>query len=71
MTCQELQELLCDYCDGRLEEAILIAFEGHLQVCRPCEQYVRQYQLVIQLGRHACCCDEQGAAEVPEPLVQS
>ena len=51
MTCQELVELVTDYFDGALDEALRDRFEAHLNVCPDCKQYVAQMRVTLQLAQ--------------------
>jgi predicted anti-sigma-YlaC factor YlaD len=52
MTCRELVELITDYLEGTLTPVERARFEGHLEECDGCSDYVSQMRLTLQvLGR--------------------
>lgn len=72
ITCHELVDFLYLYLEGELPEDRRSEFERHLAVCPPCQEYIRQYQESIELGK-AAYEDPEAApdASPPEELVQA
>ncbi len=50
MTCQELVELVTDYCEGALSQAEREAFDAHLALCPGCVTYVEQMRTTMRLA---------------------
>jgi anti-sigma factor RsiW len=48
-SCQELVELVTDYLEGALSIADMRRFEGHIEGCDGCTEYLAQFRRVIQL----------------------
>jgi anti-sigma factor RsiW len=48
MTCRELVELVTDYLEDRLEEADRHRFDGHLDECPDCREYVEQMRQTVR-----------------------
>ncbi len=70
LSCKQLDEFLVDFLDGELPFATRLSMQMHLGLCRPCREFVSQYQRAIELGREAFV--GQGEfADVPEALVQA
>lgn len=72
MNCREIIEFLMDYCDGELPEHVQACFEMHLQVCPPCETYLKTYRETILIAKR-CVCENPASAcdEIPEPLIKA
>jgi anti-sigma factor RsiW len=68
ITCNELLDFLYLYLQNELPEDRRAEFDRHLGVCDPCQEYIRQYQDTIRLGRSAY--SDSRAADVPEELIQ-
>jgi anti-sigma factor RsiW len=49
ISCRELVELVSDYFDGRLPEAVRIRFEDHLELCPGCITYLEQMRTTVRL----------------------
>ncbi len=49
LSCQELVELVTDYLEGALGERDVRAFEGHLDGCDGCTEYVEQLRRTISV----------------------
>jgi anti-sigma factor RsiW len=47
MDCNELVELVTAYLDGTLDDQTLARFEGHLQACDGCENYLQQFRATV------------------------
>ncbi len=50
LSCQEVVELVTDYLEGALSGADLRRFEGHLEGCPHCTEYLEQLRAVIRLA---------------------
>jgi anti-sigma factor RsiW len=52
LSCQELVELVTDYLEGALPEAMRLRFEAHITPCDGCRAYLEQMrQTITLLGR--------------------
>jgi anti-sigma factor RsiW len=49
MDCNELVELVTDYLEGRLPDAERERFEGHLEECAGCGNYLEQMRSTISV----------------------
>jgi anti-sigma factor RsiW len=47
LSCQELVELVTDYVEGALPPDERARFDGHLETCDGCRQYVEQMRATI------------------------
>jgi len=70
MKCREFVEFLMEYLDGALADAERRVFEGHVERCPACVNYLETYRQTIQLGS-VCASDEDVPPDVPEELVQA
>jgi len=52
ITCEQLAELLCDFCGDELEPEFCAAIREHLVFCLPCVHFVTTYQVTIQVTRN-------------------
>jgi predicted anti-sigma-YlaC factor YlaD len=68
MTCQELNAFLDDYLAGALPEQVQIEFQYHLDLCRPCRDYLRTYRETISTARRVY---EDPAGEVPDTVPET
>ena len=70
MTCREFADFIMDYLTGDLPDETRTPFERHIERCRNCREYIKQYGDTITAGRVAFAhLDEDVPAEVPEDLV--
>lgn len=51
-TCQEVQDFLMDFLDGRLRLVESLRFRGHLLFCAPCKHYIERYKDGVALSRN-------------------
>jgi anti-sigma factor RsiW len=49
--CQQVETLLSDYVDERLESTQKTAFDSHVSQCAPCLAFLRQYRFAPQAMR--------------------
>lgn len=49
LTCQELVELVTDYCEGKLSSEECRRFEEHLAQCPGCQTYLEQMRQTLRL----------------------
>jgi len=68
MNCQEMVGFLMDYFDGGLSRGERRSFEGHLEVCPTCVDYLHSYGETVRLSR-LCKEDNEVPPEMPEELV--
>ena len=71
MKCREFVEFLMEYLDGALGEAECRVFEGHVERCPACVNYLETYRETIRLGSSVCASEEDVPSDVPEELVQA
>jgi len=64
-------EFLMEYLEGGLGESERCVFEGHIEDCPACMNYLDSYRETVRLGRNACAPDAELPADVPEELVQA
>jgi anti-sigma factor RsiW len=50
LTCEELVELVTEYLDGGLSDTERNAFEGHVDACEGCSNYLDQIRMTIELA---------------------
>ena len=65
MTCQEMVDFLMAYLDGELPAIQVTEFEGHMNMCPPCVDYLNTYKRTVELGKQAC---EDPAGPVPDAV---
>ena len=63
LSCQELVELVTDYFEGALSADGRAAFEGHIQGCTGCHEYVGQMRMTIELTGRLTVADISPEAE--------
>jgi anti-sigma factor RsiW len=71
MKCREFVEFLMEYLDGALVEAELRVFEGHIEDCPACVNYLETYRETVRLGTSVCAPDAEVPPDVPEELVRA
>jgi anti-sigma factor RsiW len=71
MKCSEFVEFLMEYLDGALGESERRVFEGHVERCPACVNYLETYRETIRLGSSVCSSDQDVPPDVPEELVQA
>ncbi len=64
LTCEQVNDFLMDYLDGRLAEDVKSKFEKHLQMCASCTPFLEQYQKTVEL------VSQDGQIEVPADLAE-
>ena len=52
ITCQEVVELVTDYLEGQLDDALREELEAHLALCGGCEAYLEQMRSTIRRLGH-------------------
>ena len=68
MTCREFVDFLMAYLDEELARDSRQVFEGHMQACPSCKDYLETYAETIRLGKLACD-SEDVPPDAPEELV--
>ena len=73
MTCREVADFLLDYYSGELPDGLHLVFEGHLNRCPNCREYLAQYVAAVEMGRRAFDDDRAAASKagVPDELVSA
>jgi anti-sigma factor RsiW len=71
MKCREFVEFLMEYLDGALAEPERRVFEGHVELCPACVNYLETYRETIRLGSSVCASEDDVPPDVPEELVQA
>ena len=49
LTCRELVELVTDYLEGSLSRADRRRFEGHIDACGNCREYLAQFRETVAI----------------------
>lgn len=65
VSCEQAYDLLFDYIEGNLSEALRAGVERHISVCPPCLEFVNSYRKTPNLVREAV-----NAEAVPEEVTQ-
>ena len=71
MKCREFVEFLMEYLDGALAQEERSVFEGHIEDCAACVNYLETYSETVRLGNSVCTPDAEVPPDVPEELVQA
>jgi anti-sigma factor RsiW len=71
MKCREFVEFLMEYLDGALGESERRVFEGHVERCPACVNYLETYRETVRLGSSVCAAEDDVPPDVPEELVQA
>jgi anti-sigma factor RsiW len=71
MKCREFVEFIMEYLDGGLADGERRVFEGHVDRCPACLNYLDTYRETIRLGSSVCASDADVPPDVPEELVQA
>jgi Predicted transmembrane transcriptional regulator (anti-sigma factor) len=71
MKCSEFVEFVMEYLEGTLGESERCVFEGHIELCPPCVNYLASYRETVRLGNSICSPDDEVPNDVPEELVQA
>ena len=66
MNCKECTDFLIDYLNGDLPPAQQRVFEGHLELCPPCLQYLESYRATLKLGE---LVRDEPCDALPEAMV--
>jgi len=69
MKCREVAEFLMEYLDGALGEAERRVFEGHIEDCPACVNYLETYRETLRLGKIVFAPDAELPPHVPADLV--
>lgn len=72
--CSELIDFIADYLTGELGDSERSEFDRHLQVCPPCQTYLKTYEETIRACRAAereGTTDCERSAPIPEELVRA
>ena len=64
LTCEQVNNFIMDYLEGRLSEDVKSRFEQHLQKCASCTPYLDQYIKTVELVA------QDGQMEVPADLAE-
>ena len=73
MTCRDFIAFLDDYLAGELPTETRVVFDGHLQCCADCRNYLDSYEKTVRLGKQAFASLDEDVApgSVPEPLIRA
>lgn len=70
ISCQELDEFISDYIEGKLPATINLKFRLHLIACRDCKSYISAYKRSIEMSKALCeRLDSEIPDDVPEALI--
>ena len=64
LTCEQVNDFIMDYLEGRLPADIKSKFETHLQMCASCTPYLDQYQKTVEM------VSQDGQIEIPSDLAE-
>lgn len=70
LTCKDLIEFLAAYLEGELSARERSIFEGHLEICEACRDYLATYQKTIELAKESAESDQSLPAP-PEELLRA
>jgi anti-sigma factor RsiW len=72
ITCRELIDFLMAYLDEELPADQRELFDAHLEVCPPCQRYLKSYAETVRLGKQAFApTDDAPPLAVPPSLVEA
>jgi len=72
MTCREASDFLLEFTSGELDAVVCAEFDGHLERCPNCLQFVVQYRATIAAGRAAFSDpDADAATQLPPDVVRA
>lgn len=72
MNCREFVEFIMAYLEGDLPEPVQTEFQGHVEECPECVDYLDSYRETVTLGKSVCRHpDDPVPEDVPESLVQA
>ena len=60
--CKEILDLLSEYLDGELPEAVCVEIETHVTDCEACNEFLRSLRRTVEM------CREFKARDLPGPL---
>ena len=69
LTCRQFEDFIVSYLDGSLDKDARRAFEGHIEACEACREYLAEYRRTIVLGRRVFDELDEIPATIPEDLV--
>jgi len=70
LNCQEFEEFIDDYIDGRLPESVGRKVYLHLLACGDCRSYIAAYKRSIEMGKALCDkLDSEVPGDVPDELL--
>lgn len=73
ITCQQFEDFLIDYLEGKLTADQQALFQRHMKVCPMCRVSLQSYLKVIEMGQAVCAEDEKGDVfnEAPQELIDA
>jgi len=71
ITCRELIDFIDRYVDDELPPPMKAKFEGHLEVCEACVEYLHSYRETIRLAADAWRDAEPAIEDVPRHLIEA
>ena len=69
ISCEEVEEFILDYLEGKLPSRQKRIFEWHLKLCRECRDYLKAYQRSLELSKAALA--GEALPPLPEDLVEA
>jgi hypothetical protein len=62
-----------DYVDGELPEHVKACFDMHLQMCPPCVEYLKTYELTVVVTKDCFKepANDNNSGDMPEQLVKA
>ncbi|MEM8485146.1 MAG: zf-HC2 domain-containing protein [Bacteroidota bacterium] len=64
MSCEEVNDFILDYLEGRLPRETKLKFEKHLEMCPCCVPFLDQYKQTVEMVA------TEGQIEVPADLAE-
>jgi anti-sigma factor RsiW len=71
MTCREVYGFLDEFLEGALDVSTRQNFEGHLERCLSCRNYLATYRATLATARGSELTDAPAMASAPEDIVRA
>lgn len=72
LSCQDFNDLVCDYAEGRLKPSQSRRFQFHLSICPMCRSHLSAYERTIELSKGASSDDKlEKLMNPPEHLIEA
>lgn len=71
ISCEEFEQFVVDYFDGKLPFLTRLKFTMHLLLCGICRKYIREYRKTIDIEKeYYKGTDQEFTEEPPEELLE-